>query len=106
MDKRTILQTNINISPAVVADVRKCELLPLKISLDRTEVPETAQSQRLHKISHWGWGGGGGGGGGIRKNGQQILIGTYFYPEDSITNTEPPLDRHMPVFTGKCFPSC
>ena len=40
------------------------------------------------------------------KNGQQILIGTYFYPEDSITNTESPLDRHMPVFTGKCFPSC
>ena len=41
----------------------------------------------------------------IRKNGQQILIGTYFYPEDSLTNTEPPLDRHVPVFTGKCFPS-
>ena len=37
----------------VVADDRKCELRPLKISLDHIKVHKTAQSHKLHERRPW-----------------------------------------------------
>ena len=41
------------------------------------------------------------------KNGQQILIGTYFYPEDSLTNNiVHPTDHHHRVLSVSKMPNC